>query len=218
MHCMKTAASTNTTAKADGYHHGDLRRALMEAAFAVVRERGLDALSLREVAARVGVSHAAPYHHFSDKAALVRALGYESLRRLDEAMAAAEAAAPADPAERLVAIGVAYVVFATEAPEAFSLMTAPEMTQPHDPATIPEHGTSWERLEAAVAACVATGTLPPGDLATTAIAMWSLVHGLSDLWINSPISRLPQGSGGVRALAEQVIRGTIVPLDSCVEE
>ena len=74
----------------DTYHHGDLRRQLMDGALRVVASDGLGALSLRAVAAACGVSHAAPYHHFADKAALVRALGYEGLRLLDERMAAAE--------------------------------------------------------------------------------------------------------------------------------
>jgi AcrR family transcriptional regulator len=195
--------------KKDTYHHGDLRRALMDGALAVVRERGLDALSLREVAATAGVSHAAPYHHFPDKGALVRALGYEALGRLDARMAAAETAADGGASERLLAIGLAYVLFAVERPEYFAVMTSPEMRGPHTPEQHEPHGETWERLERAVEACQAAGQLPEGDPTLLAIGMWSLVHGLATLWVSAPLPQMPQGARGIRTLAEQVLRATL---------
>jgi len=196
--------------RTDTYHHGDLRRALMDGALEVVRERGLDGLSLREVAAAAGVSHAAPYHHFADKDALVRTLGYEALGRLDERMAAAESAASDDPSERLLAIGMAYVLFAVERPEYFALMTAPEMRAPHAPEQQEPHGETWERLVRAVAACQAAGRLSGGDPTLVAVGMWALVHGLAELWLTSPIPQLPQGGDGIGPMAEQILRATLV--------
>lgn len=193
----------------DTYHHGNLRRALMDGALAVIRERGLEALSLREVAAAAGVSHAAPYHHFADKGALVRALGYEALLRLDQGMAEAQEAAGDDPGERLVAIGLAYVVFAVERPDYYAAMRAPEMRETRSDEPPPEHGETWERLVRSVAACQVAGRLPQGDPMTLAVGMWSLVHGLADLWLTGPLAQLPQSAGGVRPLAEQVLRSTL---------
>jgi AcrR family transcriptional regulator len=179
----------------DTYHHGDLRRELMDGA-----------LSLREVAAAAGVSHAAPYHHFADKAALVRALGYEGLRLLDERMAAAESAAGDDPAERLIEIGKAYVLFSAESPAYFLAMTAPEMREPNPAEQPEEHGETWERLVRAVVACQAAGLMAAGDPTLLAVGLWALVHGIADMWRIGPIPDLPQAAAGLAPLADTIIR------------
>ena len=190
----------------DTYHHGDLRRELMDAALRVLASEGLAGLSLRAVASACGVSHAAPYHHFADKAALVRALGFEGLRVLDERMAAAESAAGADPGERLIAIGTAYVLFAAESPAYFTAMSAPEMRAPHAPDVAEEHGETWERLLRAVVACQETRELAPNDPMLLAAGLWALVQGLAQLWTSGPLSELPQAADGLPALADAVIR------------
>jgi AcrR family transcriptional regulator len=104
------------------YHHGDLRTALIRSAAALVNDRGLAGVSLREVARRAGVSHAAPYHHFSSKESLLAALAAEGFADLDAALARAESRAGADPRARLEALGVAYVRFALAKPEMFRAM------------------------------------------------------------------------------------------------
>jgi AcrR family transcriptional regulator len=73
----------------DGYHHGNLRQALLDAARDLVHESGVESLTLRKVARRAGVSTGAPYHHFADKADLVYALARQSLEQLDQASEAA---------------------------------------------------------------------------------------------------------------------------------
>jgi AcrR family transcriptional regulator len=201
--------------KSDAYHHGDLRRALMDEALGLVRERGLPALSLREVAARAGVSTAAPYHHFADKAALVRALGYEALAELDRRMAVAEAGAAAAPYERLLALGSAYIAFACERPEYAALMRAPEMAAPQAPDDVPEHGRSRERLLAAVVACQEAGILTPGDPLPPTIGMWALVQGLAELLATAPAS-LAEQYGGKGALIDAVLRAVVPPAGPCI--
>jgi AcrR family transcriptional regulator len=80
--------STRPAASGKTYHHGDLRRRLLEEAILMLRDGGLEALSLRRLAERVGVSQTALYHHFHDKQGLLCAMGEEGIRRFDEALAA----------------------------------------------------------------------------------------------------------------------------------
>jgi AcrR family transcriptional regulator len=193
----------------DTYHHGNLRRTIMDGALSCIRDSGLESLSLRQVAAVSGVSHTAPYHHFASKGELVRALGYEGLGRMDERMAAAEAGSGADPVERLLAIGVAYVTFAVEHPDYYAAMRAPEMTEPRAPGRVEEHGAAWERLVHAVGACQEAARLPAGDPTVVAVGMWSLVHGLAELWMTAPIRALPAAAGGCKTFTETVLRAML---------
>jgi AcrR family transcriptional regulator len=103
------------------YHHGDLRRALIDAAMAMVREEQDWTFSLREVARRAGVSHNAPYNHFADKRELlgaIAAVGFETLQEQLQAAAAGTRSAEA----ALIKIGVAYVKFGVENPAHYRLM------------------------------------------------------------------------------------------------
>ena len=192
----------------DGYHHGDLRRALLDDALAVIREKGIGGLSLRAVAARAGVSHAAPYHHFKDKAALVDALAGEAGELLDERMAAALDATGPDPRQRLLALGMAYVAFAVEQPEYYAAFTVSPRTAPEtggDAEATARGVNAWSRLLAAVAACQTAGALPPGDTAVFGAYFWSLVHGLAELWRTGQLAELPQAAGGLEPLARSVL-------------
>jgi AcrR family transcriptional regulator len=178
----------------------------MDGALRVMQDGGIAALSLRAVASAAGVSHAAPYHHFSDKAALVRAIGYEGLRLLDERMAIALAAAGSDPGERLIALGNAYVVFAAESPAHFIALRSAEMREPHPDEQQEEHGHTWERLTGAVAACQQAGLLAPGDPTLLAVGLWALVEGLADLWLTGPLPQFPHAAGGLAPMADSTIR------------
>src|ERR1700754_5334646 len=94
------------TAEARPYHHGDLRRALIDAARRLLESEGPSALSLRAVAREAGVSPAAPYHHFKDKAELLEAVAHEGWEMLEHAMADAKRAAVGR--QQLTAIGISY--------------------------------------------------------------------------------------------------------------
>jgi AcrR family transcriptional regulator len=91
--------------KRAGYHHGDLRRALMQKALKVIDRRGVDALTLNDLAIRTGVSPGAPYHHFSDRAALLAAIAQEGFELLESEMRQASEAALQTPAAKLQALG-----------------------------------------------------------------------------------------------------------------
>jgi len=111
------------------YHHGDLRRALLDAALQLVEERGIPDFTLREVARKAGVSHNAPYNHFADKAEIVAALTIEGFQKLELAMRLAYEQTAGTPVERTLAISNVYLRFALENPAAFSLMFRPELRQ-----------------------------------------------------------------------------------------
>ena len=107
--------------RAASYHHGDLRDALMRAARTILEKDGLAELSLRGVARAVGVSPAAPYHHFADKHALLTAVATQGFAALRSEMIT-RMAKETDPVARLDASGVGYVVFAVDNPALFRLM------------------------------------------------------------------------------------------------
>src|SRR6478735_5926047 len=104
------------------YHHGDLRRSLVDAASIAAEELGADKVSVREVARRAGVSHAAAYHHFADKNDLLRAVALEAFAELRSRMATASTSP--DLVEALTGSARAYLGFARERPAAFRFMWA----------------------------------------------------------------------------------------------
>jgi AcrR family transcriptional regulator len=173
------------------YHHGDLRRALIDTALAMVTEEGAWNFTLREVARRAGVSHAAPYNHFVDKSALlaeVAALGFQSLRQTLEAAARRQ---PRSARQAFAAIGAAYVRFGVEHPAHYRLMFGAEL------ADEARHPTLQAASDAAFA--VLTGVLERGQASghvrrdpvrDQALAAWSLVHGLTTLLIDQRVSFL----------------------------
>ncbi len=159
------------------YHHGDLRRALAEAALRIVQRDGLPALSLRAVAREAGVSPAAPYHHFHDKQELMMAVGQEGFRRLTVVMEAAIAAA-ACPQAALSAIGVEYVCFARQNPELYTLMWDCSRLEGATP-EIDSEKDCYNLLEQTI---IAAGVAPADDtvkLKLAGIAMWTKAHGLA---------------------------------------
>jgi len=204
----------------DTYHHGNLRRALLDESLELIAEKGVEGLSLREVAARVGVSHAAPYHHFADKTALVHALANEGMTLMDGRMASAEEAAGNDPRARLLGIGMAYVQFAVERPDYYAAFNAPELRSGGSEGEQPEaqsaeeSGDTWTRLMNAVVACQQAGALPQGDPVVLGVYLWSLVHGLAELWRSGTLHQLPHARDGLEPLARQVLSaalGTVEP-------
>lgn len=125
------------------YHHGDLKRALLEASIELLREQGVEALTVAEVGRRVGVSSAAPYKHFKDRQVLLRAVAMEGNYRLNEAMAEALEGIQ-DPWEAFRQSGVVYIRFAAENPNLYRLMTDPSLL---DYANPPEDAKAPGALE-----------------------------------------------------------------------
>jgi AcrR family transcriptional regulator len=165
-----------------GYHHGDLPRALVDAAIELIEEHGHEALTLRDLARRVGVSHTAPYRHFTDKRDLLAAAAEHGFADLGATTLAEFDAAPS-PSEGLVALGCAYVRFAAERPVLFRLMFDPSLDDAR--ATLPAiKEAAFGVLLGAVAAAQQAGELRDGDISEIAITAWSMVHGLAHLVID----------------------------------
>ena len=169
---------------ARGYHHGDLRAALIASATAILAEEGVTELTLRGAARRAGVSQTAPYRHFRDKAALLAAVAANGFLGLAETMRrfAGEAAEPGD---RLLDIGRGYLAFALDRSALFRLMFGPEIT---DKAAHPELRAAANEAFAVLAGETAPRTRKAGAGASDrAIAAWSLVHGLATLLIDGQV-------------------------------
>jgi len=200
------AAKRDSPAAKRTYHHGDLRRALLDAAWRLVAEKGLAALTLREVARAAGVSHAAPYHHFPTRTALLDALAEEGFAGLDRAMAEAKAGPaaggpaevgqtprPVDGADVMVRIGRAYVDFACAHPEQLQVMFRPrhhESEGPPPPALAEIGAQAYGHLADGVRVCQAQGLAPAGDPNELALSAWSLVHGFASLWSQGQLGAL----------------------------
>jgi AcrR family transcriptional regulator len=190
------------------YHHGDLRRALVDAAAALAAEKGIAGLSLREAARSAGVSHAAPYHHFKDKAALLAAVAEEGFLRLDAFQRNALESAARRPASRLRALGKAYIDFAIKNPHYFRVMFRKDLVEPAAYPSLQEvSGRTFDRLFAAVGDCL--GSLSKAEAMPLSITAWSLVHGLASLWLDGPLSnqefREKLGRKGIDALSDKAI-------------
>lgn len=187
--------------KSDTYHHGHLREALLATARELLQESGVEALTLREVARRAGVSTAAPYHHFSDKAQLVHALARQSLEDLDRVSREALHGID-DTREKLHAIGTAYVLYAVEHPAEFRLMFRPEMGSPFD--SQDRAGAPVYRVLLAVVDELRAHGFGEGDRFVAATTAWSLVHGLAALLVDGPLQTVPRDQ--VPTLAAEVTK------------
>lgn len=163
------------------YHHGDLRRALIDAGEAELSENGLAGFSLRRVAARVGVSHAAPAHHFGDVSGLIDALAERGFRRLLDSMIAHQEAAPDDPYEQLIASGLGYLHFARSHPALFRLIFSDPTGVAPSPEVMATAGAAFMHLAANVAAVHGVAPLAHDGARDEVMACWTRVHGIAEL-------------------------------------
>jgi AcrR family transcriptional regulator len=185
--------TTAATALADPkrYHHGDLRRALLEAAMVIIERDGPGALTLRAVAREAGVSPAAPYHHFKDKGELLYAVAKEGFHRLKQAMSTVTGALNTH------AMGVAYVEFAHANPALYRVMydCARSMDGLPDSDEHDEGGLKMLRHNIKEAA---GGKISDIDLELTVIAAWCAAHGLAEISTFPEFQPLKDALGGER--------------------
>ena len=172
--------AVSTSESRGGYHHGSLPAALVGNALDLLHEGGTEALSLREVARRAGVSATAPYRHFADKEALLAAVAAHGFGLLADRLAEADATG-ADAVAALSAQGAAYVTFACDDPALFRLMFGTARGAPH-PALREAGGRAYSVLADRVA-----GMTSEAAREDMALAAWSLVHGLACLLVDGQL-------------------------------
>ena len=191
-----------STSAARGYHHGELRTALVGAALDLLAENGADAVSLRAVARRAGVSAMAPYRHYPDKEALLAAVAVQGFNGLRDVLRAADYTAPAGQA--LVEQASAYVGYALDHPALFRLMFGPKRLGVH-----PELTAAGEAAYAVLAARVAAEAPANADRDARALGCWSMVHGLASLVLDDRISDKTVAPDGdvTRRVAEAMLGG-----------
>lgn len=172
--------------RAGRYHHGALREALLAAAEAELVEAGVENFSLRAVARRAGVSHAAPAHHFANVDALLTALATVSFRRFDAALRARADAAGADPVERLAAMTNAYIDYASGNAPMFDLQFTSTRIDWTDATLVEAADAAYGTLREAVEAALAGRGRSEDEIERAIAAVWAAAHGLAALFARRP--------------------------------
>jgi AcrR family transcriptional regulator len=170
------------------YHHGDLRRALLKAAAEAITEQGVASLSMRDLARRAGVSHAAPGHHFGDKAGLLTALAAEGFEQLAKALATSRLAS-----NSLLEMGVTYVRFAVTRRAEFEVMFRTDLHHADAPEVLAARARAADALYAGVA------DLPDGTRAGAASPASAATPAASPASAASPTSAAAPASAATPA-------------------
>lgn len=172
------------------YHHGNLRDDLLAAALELLRGGNEEAVTLRAVARRAGVSQTAPYRHFSDKGALLAAVAETGFAQLDLRCKSVLSTA-VGPEQRLHRLGTAYVQFALAEPALYRLMFGAELGPFKRKYPVLAAGAKQvhDLLRTTVAALLPDAAASAGEVETACVAAWSLVHGLASLLIDRNVER-----------------------------
>lgn len=179
---MKRATRLRTAAtKGNGYHHGDLRAALLRAAEEIIRDSGVEALTLRACARRAGVSHGAPAHHFGNITGLLTEFAAEGFERLTENMSRKNVE---DADDDLQAAGLGYIQFAMRWPEHFRVMWRTELLNQESPRLRTARQAAQQHTRNALLHAGAHGrTLTEDELAERFQLAACCVHGYASLWV-----------------------------------
>lgn len=180
------------------YHHGDLRAALLAAGEAELAEKGVEGFSLRSVAKRAGVSHAAPAHHFGDAQGLLTALAAEGFRQFQATLDQRETGTT-DPREKAIRAGLGYLDFALARPALFRLIFSSARPDYASTELLEAAGAAYDHLVGLVT------TLGGGE--ADVIALWAASHGIADLTSGNKMRTLQGKSPADR---EALLRAVLV--------
>ncbi|RWB94746.1 MAG: TetR/AcrR family transcriptional regulator [Mesorhizobium sp.] len=189
------------------YHHGDLRRVVIETALDMLREEKGWQFTLREVARRAGVSHAAPYKHFPDKAALLAEIAMIGFDRLRDSLSAAKSEAPKTLRDEIAPIARAYVAFGTDNPALYRLMFSAEEGKAVGMHLNERALAVFDVLLEILRRGQAAGSIRKRPIEGQAAAAWGLVHGMTMLAIDGLLVPGKVGSAPLDAALSTLVEG-----------
>ena len=168
------------------YHHGNLKEALIRAGLDILSEKGIEGLSLRKVARLVGVSHTAPYNHFSDKQGLLAAISTAGHEHLHQLLLDTFEKSKIQSSDIISDIAWAYLQFGLANPAKFKLMFSGALEEERaHPEFVAISQKSIVLFEEIIVFCQSKGQLPPGRVEDIAVKLWSLVHGFTYLMLEN---------------------------------
>ncbi|QKG70653.1 TetR/AcrR family transcriptional regulator [Erythrobacter mangrovi] len=191
--------------KRDTFHHGNLREALLEAAMAVLDQSGAEAVTIREVARRSGVSHAAPVNHFRDRTALLTAVAVRLFGDLETQIGEQLDRTETEPAAQVGAFALALVRYGLAHPFRYEFLWRRDLIDNSDDALERAMNRIYDRLIACIGEI---GGNPQCDAHTVAIAFWSLAHGYVSMRINGnfePIADTVSGKEREKAIVDLLL-------------
>lgn len=213
---MKRTLPDSRLAERRGYHHGNLRESLVEAARRLIAERGPAGFTLSDAAKLAGVSPAAPYRHFKDRQALLRevaSLGFAALaRRLQAAVASA-----GEGPDGFMAMGRAYLAFAREEPAFYAAMFNTGLGGSEEPAAAAEKepDPGFRLLEEAVGRM--SGVSDPVRRRQAALMVYGLTHGLASLASPGSVA-VPGGLGDAEAVLQLGVKALLRGLPAALAD
>ena len=185
---------SSNLAKKDSYHHGDLRQALIDAAYDIIAEQGPDEFSMADACRRAGVSTAAPYRHFSGREELISEVVLKALQNLDQHGRSKRDEYELGTIDSIRALGQAYVSFALANPRIFKLMFSKTATcDPPDQNFERQAPQGFAKVTESVDAFREKNGLMHLETMPIALALWSLVHGIASLQIDGDFDVMAPG-------------------------
>ena len=203
---ISSSAGKKGSRKKGAYHHGNLRRALLDSALAMVEKEGPSGVSLRAVARSAGVSPAAPYRHFAGKEGLLVAVAEEGFRAIEAKMRSASENADGLALAEFRAIGSAYVRFAASNPSHFRVMFGPEVS---DKSAHPSLKTAADKTSQIIADAIAKCQRPGLEGADASperlfVAAWATFHGLATLIVDGQLSDMVRTDADLEKIGNNV--------------
>jgi len=203
---MQKQAMTDTKNQSQSYHHGNLRRVLIDTAVEIISEQGAKDLSLRKIAKRAGVSHAAPYRHFKDKNAILAAVAKEGFDMMLCQTQERIGRSKGNELDHFAISGLSYIDFALNYPSYYRVMFGTRIENSYFSDDLkPESIPVFKLLRDIIIASQEKGLLKDGDPHEMAMAAWSIVHGFAMLRIDHHIPDQQMNKKKLRELQRTVV-------------